>query len=213
MNTHQHSLLAIVMLALASGPVAAESQQSKQDQVRWAYKTQDLIDHKVISDNGDELGTISELIFDKSGKISYFVLARGGMLGINETKVLVPWSALGEVEAVTGTYIATINSAAIENAPKLSPNDLADLTNPDLARQVDKHFRTAGMRESGVGTTMDSEKIRQQFSKYDKDGNGMLSKEEAQAAAGLASSFQSADGDNDGTISRAEFARYIVSDQ
>jgi sporulation protein YlmC with PRC-barrel domain len=213
MRLKQRTALAVTMLTLASAPLMAESQQSKSDAVKWAYKTTDLIDHEVISDNGNKLGTINELVFDETGKISYFVLSRGGFLGVNETKILVPWSALGDLDAEMGSYIAKVNSAAIENAPTLSPNDLAELTNPELTREVDKHFMAAGMRDTGMASAPDSEKIRQKFSKYDKDSDGMLSREEAKEIAGLASSFKQADGDDDGSISRAEYARFVVTDK
>lgn len=57
-------------------------------------RASDLIRMKVENKEGTQLGSIEDLVFDpKTGTIRYAALARGGVLGIGEKLVAVPWNA------------------------------------------------------------------------------------------------------------------------
>ncbi|MCB1772031.1 MAG: EF-hand domain-containing protein [Gammaproteobacteria bacterium] len=51
------------------------------------------------------------------------------------------------------------------------------------------------------------------FKSYDTDGDGMLSKDEAEAEPDLASSFEDGDDNDDGLLSLAEFTKLTVTDE
>jgi sporulation protein YlmC with PRC-barrel domain len=83
---------------------ALQPQQSPQDQtqqeqqgsqsgqqLQWAQKSSDILDKKIISKDGKDLGTAEDLIIGKDGKIEYVILSTGGMFGIGGEKVAVPW--------------------------------------------------------------------------------------------------------------------------
>lgn len=68
--------------------------QSGQGQLQWAQKSSDVLDKKIISKDGKELGTAEDLIIGKDGKIEYVILSTGGLLGIGGEKVAVPWDKI-----------------------------------------------------------------------------------------------------------------------
>lgn len=57
-------------------------------------RASDLIGMSIKNKAGEDLGSLQDLVFDpKTGGIRYAALARGGILGIGEKLVAVPWNA------------------------------------------------------------------------------------------------------------------------
>ncbi len=51
--------------------------------------------HKTVHNAQDEeLGTIRNLLLDRDGRISFVILAQGGVLGLGEDLYAIPWKAL-----------------------------------------------------------------------------------------------------------------------
>ncbi|MGE0081394.1 MAG: PRC-barrel domain-containing protein [Thiohalomonadaceae bacterium] len=93
------SALSLVMSgAFAAGageksPQAGAGAMDQQAQLdpSSSYRASDLMDVKVKNSQDQDLGTISELIVDKDGKVSHVVLQESGTLGMGEKKYVVPW--------------------------------------------------------------------------------------------------------------------------
>ena len=73
-----------------------QEQQASQSgqQLHWAQKSSDILDKKVMSKDGKELGKAEDLIIGEDGKIEYVILSSGGLLGIGGEKVAVPWDKI-----------------------------------------------------------------------------------------------------------------------
>jgi sporulation protein YlmC with PRC-barrel domain len=79
-----------------------QSQQGPQEQgyqesggqLQWSQKSSDILNKKIISIDGKELGTAEDLVIGKDGKIEYVILSIGGFLGIGGEKVAVPWDKI-----------------------------------------------------------------------------------------------------------------------
>ncbi|MES2294845.1 MAG: PRC-barrel domain-containing protein [Pseudomonadota bacterium] len=82
----------------------------------------------VYNDTGDKIGTVEDVVLDKtSNRIMFAALGFGGVLGIGEKYYPVPWSLLDYSEA-KGGYVVPLNKERIQNAPAY---DLKDLTKHD----------------------------------------------------------------------------------
>lgn len=94
------SLLAAILLALSIGPASAETTSPSgegrfiaQSKIgRW--KASKLLGIKIYNDNNENIGSISELILDDSGKIESVVVSFGGFLGVGKRDVAVPFSEI-----------------------------------------------------------------------------------------------------------------------
>jgi sporulation protein YlmC with PRC-barrel domain len=64
-----------------------------------ADETQDIRGRKVVDIDGLELGEIDELLIDDVGKIRFLQVETGGILGIGETKSLIPVDAIVSISA------------------------------------------------------------------------------------------------------------------
>lgn len=93
-----------------------------------------------VSAQGEDLGETEDLLIDPdSGQVVFVTVASGGVLGLGETKYVVPWSAMSFNESAkdkdeVAAVIQNKNKAAFETAPKLS--DKGDLNKADFRSRV-----------------------------------------------------------------------------
>jgi sporulation protein YlmC with PRC-barrel domain len=98
------------------------------------------LDFDVFSNEGEDLGDVEDLVINlQSERIQYLVVSFGGLLGLGEREVLIPWGAAelstdeGAVEgALAGATVLIINmdEEALSNAPDVELDDLGDM-DPD----------------------------------------------------------------------------------
>ena len=82
----------------------------------------------VYNDSGDKIGTVEDVVLDKtSNQIMFAALGFGGVMGIGEKYYPVPWSMLNYSED-KGGYVVPLSKDGIEKAPAY---DLKDLTKHD----------------------------------------------------------------------------------
>lgn len=83
----------------------------------------ELIDQPVYSSAGDdaeEIGNVTDLVFDEQGSIAAVVIGVGGFLGIGEKSVAVPYDALQFVIAADNTerWVVETTAEALNGAPE-----------------------------------------------------------------------------------------------
>jgi|RhiMetdeSRZDD1v2_1073273.scaffolds.fasta_scaffold38570_2 sporulation protein YlmC with PRC-barrel domain len=107
----------------------------KQRDTRPAWKaeghvveTRDIIGTRIKNAEGKDIGEIDSLIVDStSGKVSHAVVGLGGILGVGEKKVVVPWSELKMASAADGRKPAIMmDQAKLESAPRYERSARAD---------------------------------------------------------------------------------------
>jgi sporulation protein YlmC with PRC-barrel domain len=95
----------------------------------------------------EDIGTIDDLILNPdTGRVRFAVLGLGGLLGAGETKVVVPWTAIGLVKGSPGeapTYVIDAAKDKLANAPKFDPNKLTDLYARAAAQPIFDYFGIA----------------------------------------------------------------------
>lgn len=94
------TVCAIFLANPVFGEDMSESQQMQQQGAMQqmskpvAYETSRLIGHEVINKQGETLGKIRNLAIGSNGQITYAVLGVGGMVGMGEKEVAVPFNQL-----------------------------------------------------------------------------------------------------------------------
>ena len=72
---------------------------------------------RVLSSDGDEVGKVKEIMLDvEGGRIAYMVMSSGGLLGIGEKLLAVPWNAL-TLDVDRKCFVIALNSERVKNAP------------------------------------------------------------------------------------------------
>ena len=101
-----------------------------------SYRSDQLIGLGVLNPAGDELGSVDDLVMDqRTGRIAYLVIGRGGFLGIGEKYVPVPWSGF---KTTSGTNLLVLDTTkdAMNKAPRVKENHFS--ANDDFAQESQK---------------------------------------------------------------------------
>lgn len=100
---------------------ATESQRIR------AFRAKDIIGSKVINLEGQQIGTISNLVIDiDTGLIIYAALDFGGFLGFRDKLFAVPWQSLAGVPA-EGLFILDQSKKTLQKAPGFDKNNWPDI--------------------------------------------------------------------------------------
>lgn len=82
-----------------------------------------MIDDDVVNPQGEELGTIEELMIDLDlGRIAYAVLSFGGFLGLGDKLFAIPWDAL-QLDAEEERFVLDVDKEMLEDAPGFNKDD------------------------------------------------------------------------------------------
>ena len=78
---------------------------------------------------GETIGNVNDLLFDKSGRISTVVLGVGGVLGMGEKNVAVPFNSLTFSTGPNGerVVIVSLTKDALKTAPEFKPTEKTTL--------------------------------------------------------------------------------------
>jgi sporulation protein YlmC with PRC-barrel domain len=84
------------------------------------FEANKIVGTRVRTSDGRDLGEIDQLLVNASdGKVSHVVIGRGGVAGIGETKVVVPWSQVTISRDRDGDrLVAMVDQSALAQAPR-----------------------------------------------------------------------------------------------
>lgn len=112
-----------------------------------------LMDADARSQDGQDLGEVEDVLIDpQSGKVQFVILGQGGVLGIGEDRVPVPWQAVD----VTSQGDITINQtkAKLKSAPSVK-KDYSEFNQPGYTVTLYRFYAIpigTGASESPSGT-------------------------------------------------------------
>jgi len=103
--------------ATATAPAPASVSQSA------AWRSSKLIGLNVYNDQNEKLGDISEILFDKSGKVEGIVIGVGGFLGMGQHDIKVDMAKLKFVDEPvrTSATTTTTTTTGAANRPANAP--------------------------------------------------------------------------------------------
>lgn len=115
-----------------------------------SYEAKNLMGVDVTNQQGEKLGKIRNLAIGNDGRVSYAVLGTGGLAGMNETELAIPWTQL---------QISSSGSTDGEDTPKVSLNVSKDQLSSEFAAFEDVRIgktSTQGASESTTGRSSSS---------------------------------------------------------
>ena len=105
-------------------------------QVLSVARTSTLLGNDAVNSKGESLAQLREIVLDVSaGTIAYAVLSLGGVLGIGERLLAIPWEALRR-EPENQRLILDLPHDQLAKAPSFNKNDWPDMSNPEWGESV-----------------------------------------------------------------------------
>ncbi len=114
--------LALALDASAQTRQAPSNQGAPQtwQHPQGVVESDKLIGARIKGSDGKDLGQVDALLVDgREGKISHVVVGKGGLAGIGETKVVVPWSDVKlSMDRDGSTPTVSMDQATLDKAPR-----------------------------------------------------------------------------------------------
>jgi sporulation protein YlmC with PRC-barrel domain len=108
-----------------------------------ALRSSSVVGSEVKNAEGEELGSIEDLVIDVStGKVRYAALSFGGFLGVGDKLFAVPWGSLQFLSDADGNrhFVLDASQERLETAPGFDKNHWPDVADPKWAKEIDRYY-------------------------------------------------------------------------
>ncbi|MCK9274082.1 MAG: PRC-barrel domain-containing protein [Syntrophales bacterium] len=87
------------------------------------YRASNIIDFNVKSEQGEELGEVEDVLISADGRVQYVMISRGGVLGIGENLIPVPFKVARINMADDTLVLQGIDKSKLEQAPSFAKDE------------------------------------------------------------------------------------------
>jgi sporulation protein YlmC with PRC-barrel domain len=140
-----HLTAALIGLPLLAAALSSLAPSSLKD-APCVWLASDTIGMKVVSQQGESLGKIEDVVVHPGGRRSYAVLSFGGWLGMGDKHFAMPWTVLRAVEADTlkpdsaRSLVLPLNKERLKTAPGFDKARWPTMANPDWTKDIDAFY-------------------------------------------------------------------------
>jgi len=130
-------LCAAVICILLAGQVSAQTGDTPLQ--GWQRSSQ-ITGMTVTNPQGEKLGKIDDILIDPNAAVKYAILSHGGLLGIGDKLIPIPWRAL-KLDKEKGTLVVNADKAAMEKAPSFDPKEWPKVIDPESLKKIDIYYK------------------------------------------------------------------------
>lgn len=129
-----------------------------------SFRGSDLMGREVVNRNDEELGNVEDIVIGRDGRVTYVLVSHGGVLGMGDSLVPVPFSAVSRGSQDDENIVIDMSKKEMENAPNFAKNQWPDFEDPDYENEVHGYFGgtptpgTKGSSDMNTDATRDSSK-------------------------------------------------------
>jgi len=127
----------------------AESQASSADRkgqqqgLPMVLRASKILGAKLKDQRNENSGSVEDLLLDRNHRVGFAIVGRGGILGIGENYIPVPWSKLRlnyDRESTGVTAQIDASREQLEKAPLVKGDTFATMLAPGFVEQVYRYF-------------------------------------------------------------------------
>lgn len=116
-----------------------QSQTSEKSAMQKSERVSGILGKRVISQKGEDLGKIEDLVLTKEACLDYMILAPGGLLGTGDRLIPIPWKAV-KTGAEADTIIIDMDKSQLEKAPNFESKKWPNLTDSGWYEKIREFF-------------------------------------------------------------------------
>lgn len=114
-------------------------QTSEKIAMEHANRVSKILGKKVISQKGEDLGKIEDIVLSKDACLDYIVLAPGGLLGTGNRLIPIPWKAV-KTGTQADTIIVDMDKGQLEKAPNFESKKWPNFTDSEWYGKIRDFF-------------------------------------------------------------------------
>ncbi len=106
---------------------------------------------------GQQLGTVEDLVVGKDSRIQYMILSHGGVLNIGDRLFAVPWDAV-KPGREPNTFVVDIDRERLANAPNFERNTWPNFADPNVYNLNYGYYMTESDKDRAKEQRQDAER-------------------------------------------------------
>ena len=118
---------------------SGQAPTSEKTAMEQADRVSKILGKKVISQKGEDLGKIEDLVLSKDACLDYIVLAPEGLLGTGDRLIPIPWKAV-KTGAQADTIIINMDKSQLEKAPNFESKKWPNFTDSEWYGKIRDFF-------------------------------------------------------------------------
>ena len=123
-------------------------EKAKESHQKMLMPSSKLIGLSVKDGDGENCGNINAFALDREGKIHYVLIGLGGLAGVGETEIAVPWTAFQCICTMEGEKLicnpkVRLTSKQLKTAPQLKAQSYLELTDADWSAKNATFFQAS----------------------------------------------------------------------
>jgi sporulation protein YlmC with PRC-barrel domain len=162
----------LFFLTVVSVDASAESMLTSEPAMRYSYGASWLIGHGVRNEQGEDLGSVVDILFAENGRIEYVVLDQGGILGrgllgrgVGDQLYAIPWK-LADVSPAENRISLDLAKGKLLDAPTFARTEWEKFSDPEFESRVYGYYgleQTIPAERYGVALTTDTHRATSMF--------------------------------------------------
>jgi hypothetical protein len=133
---------------IAAEPSKMSTSQIDNQSLQGPQRSSQIVGMSVKNPEGQNLGKIDELVIGQDGTINYVILSHGGLLGIGDKVIPIPWKALKQGD--NKNYLTVnITQDTLKKAPNFDPKEWPNFTEPEWQKKVQVYYEIPSGQTAG----------------------------------------------------------------
>ncbi|RJQ48424.1 MAG: PRC-barrel domain containing protein [Desulfobacteraceae bacterium] len=122
--------------------------------MRSGAKASEILDKSIVNAQGEELGQVEDLIVSSNGEISHLIISKGGVLGVGEDLIPIPWST-AQASFQDDKLVVNLEKEKLDQAPSFKSDSWDEFFSPGYQENVRSYYGEEGAAgaQPGMDTT------------------------------------------------------------
>jgi len=156
---------------------AVTEQRGRMVGTMMPTRASEIIGLNVKDRTGEQLGEVEDIVIGKDGRVQYIIISHGGVLGIGENMVPIPYKTAEVDVEQDAIVLKNVDKQMLEKAPNFSDEDWANIGEPAFEQKVNSYY---GQEKPGYRSGEKKEKYQEHMDRKRMDQEKQMREQEKQ---------------------------------